>query len=249
MHLSCTNGRTAADGEAAVNNIWRGFSPVRADQGLSRKPLDGFNHADGCRMTFWGPENESGIATQNAASLREMLRVTQEVHATCVAWAVLLHHVFGVHGVAAWILRAQSAYGNDDGRPLPGGHARANRAGFLVKEWTFAAEGTSGRHCADFTHRFGEDVAPSTPTPGQGNETPPSRFLEHYLTLANAQVFDPSYGKGPFAATQDQTRRILTAWEEEALSGYVKRCAGDQFVAKRDTPGNQEMEYTAVAPR
>jgi hypothetical protein len=246
MHISCTNGRPAADAAAAVNGIWQGFSPVRMERGLTRKPVDGFNHADGRRMTFWGPQDDSGRATHNATTLVEMLRVTEEVHATCAAWAALLHHAFAVHGVPALVLHAQSQYAND---PSPGADGAVTRGGFLIKEWTFAADGTFDGHCQDFTHRFVGEVSPSTPTPGQGNQTPPSSFLEHFLVLADTKIFDPSYGKGPFEARQSADRRVLSGWEDESMSGYVKRCSDDEVVAKRNTLQAPEMDYRARPPR
>ncbi len=251
LHISCQNGQDATNSERAFEQIWQGFSPAKGD-GLDRKSVDGFNHEDGEKMTYWDPQPTGNTNRQNATRLREMLSIREEVHATCAAWAVLLHHALGVQGIEAYLVKVETIYQNDDGQRLEGDIGGMNRGAILIKEWTFNERGTLDPRCQPFTHDWPQEVAYSRPTQSQGNANPPGKFLEHYVVYYDRELYDPSYGRGPFGTQRAGPAfgHMASNWENESVAGFVKRCVviGDSFLAsKENDPDSQEIKYVAFA--
>jgi hypothetical protein len=99
---------------------------------------------------------------------------------------------------------------------------------FFVKNWTLST-------AARWT------VTDLAGLPGQGNPNPIGIFADHALIEYDGEIYDPSYGTGPFAS--------IVAWEDASIDGF-----GVQFIhpsglssnfkfwtRKLDTKGTQEV--------
>ncbi len=106
-------------------------------------------------------------------------------------WAAFLQHMWNMHGVDSiqrWFIRAtdKSLYN------------RALR--FLVKNCEFNAEGT--RAGSAYTHEGAiskMEVKKQNGIPGHGQDNPQFDFGDHVVVKYGGNLYDPSYGVGPYA--------------------------------------------------
>jgi uncharacterized protein YacL (UPF0231 family) len=139
----------------------------------------------------------------------------------CGAWSEWLLEAFLIEGVTA----------NKVGlvvRPaVIGGVKKCDLVcTMLVKKWQFAdGRGTSGNQ--EFPFKASE-VTDLNGIAGQGVENPPPFFWDHVIVRAGTgkppgapmQLFDPSYGEGPFSGKAPGER--VGAYQAGALDGFCK---------------------------
>ncbi|MEP7120901.1 MAG: hypothetical protein ABJE95_08330 [Byssovorax sp.] len=175
--------RAAQGASTEASVVTRSFVPFTT-RALTRK-------RDGVGLTYWSPNTTTCTNTR-------LLLASPDGSGQCGSWAELLVDMYKLHGitsadkvvvvvtVAAWTSSTQ---------------------GFLVKNWQWNA----ATQPAPWTHRMGTDVVNQPGIPGQRNPEPPPAFFNHFVVTHGGQLYDPSYGGGPFA---DQA-----TWETGALDG------------------------------
>ncbi len=57
---------------------------------------------------------------------------------------------------------------------------------------------------------FGDVFVPTEFVAGQGNFSPPFLFGNHYIVEIGVQIYDPSYGLGPFSSTEEHEQSAFT---------------------------------------
>jgi hypothetical protein len=80
------------------------------------------------------------------------------------------------------------------------------------------------------------DAANQAGISGQGVNEPPPTFQNHLVVKIGNQVYDPSYGRGPFPDEE--------AHENAACDGLMKTVAG-QLVAGKNDPKKKDLKYKA----
>jgi hypothetical protein len=92
------------------------------------------------------------------------------------------------------------------------------------------------------------DASPQTRIPAQGNNDSPDGFYNHYVTLFNNQLYDPSYGAGPFPVTQvDSQTYTSIAHEVKAIAG-ISSCGPNGTDPNNSNPQTnvcKGVEFTA----
>lgn len=80
------------------------------------------------------------------------------------------------------------------------------------------------------------------PIPAQGNPSPQQSFSNHALVLVENQLYDPSYGAGPFAGANDEER--LRNWENASLAEvqYYKSRSDAHPFGQPNTPDKTETK-------
>lgn len=147
----------------------------------------------------------------------------QEAVGLCGGWAVFMRDSLAVHGIATVKASVSSLPG------FPRGPAGARS--MLIKNWSFSATPTGAGnfpyetvvdHLVDATGRI-SGVYIGTPQftdkpglPGQGNENPPGFFDvgDHAVVTYGGEIYDPSYGTGPFPD--------IVSWAMASLDGYAR---------------------------
>jgi hypothetical protein len=167
--------------EAAV--VSQSFVPFTT-RALTRK-------RDGVGLTYWNPSTTTCTNTR-------LLLASADGSGQCGSWAELLVDTFKVHGITSAdkvvVVVTTTAW-------------TSSSEGFLVKNWQWNA----GTHPAPWTHAMWTEVVNQPGIPGQRNPEPPPAFFNHFVVTHGGQLYDPSYGGGPFA---DQA-----TWETGALDG------------------------------
>lgn len=167
----------------------------------------------------------------------------------CGAWVDLMIQVLRTQGIeGADVVTIVPRTDN-----LPADCTGSGPDGFIIKEYTFAAAGTSG--CANYPFKFNDpcgiftswpagqvEVTNAAGKPGQDENDPASWFVRHFIVKINGIYYDPSYGDpsmfpGPRAAAN-------LAWEQGAVAGYY----GDADVnhhqgVRADIPGIRETNF------
>jgi len=71
------------------------------------------------------------------------------------------------------------------------------------------------------------DTTAQDRVPAQGNTDSPSFFYNHYVTLYKNQLYDPSYGTGPYAVTSTGTQTYTSIAHEVASIAGIASCGQD----------------------
>ncbi len=154
----------------------------------------------------------------------------------CMAWVdLLLESTCKVHGISARVITCKSRLGN----------------GFCVKNWTFAANGTSGNdlfpykntpHPDGYVTESGykwagvAEVEYVSGVRGQNNDMPASMFQRHFCVRFDCSdlIYDPSYGL---------SYRTHTAMDNQ-MSAYYSYTDGGDFMFAKNPEGTQMEEVS-----
>ncbi len=233
--LGSRNADGNTDEKLSVGAIWTDFSPD--SDGLPRllRVLPPGSTGPPLPMTYYANSSDP-YSTCNGV---DDLLATGD--GRCGAFQELLEHVMLAQGIASTPITVEAptgaaggvaaakadylaTYGVDPGTIYTGGI----RDVFFVKNWTLST-----------TARWA--VTDLAGVPGQGNADPIGIFGDHALIEYDGEIYDPSYGTGPFAD--------ILEWEDASVEGF-----GVQFIKpslsstdfkfwtrKLDTKGTQEV--------
>jgi hypothetical protein len=237
--LGCRNGDGQNIEKSAVTAIWPDFQPD--SDGIPRllRVLPPGAAGPPAPMTYYA-NSASPYSTCNG-----VVKLMATGDGRCGAFQELLYEVLRIQGIASTqktvyapsgaaggVVAAKAdylaTYGVDPDTiySIPG--IDAIRDVFFVKSWTLS---TAARW----------SVTDLSGVPAQGNDDPIGIFADHALIEYDGEIYDPSYGTGPFAG--------ILEWEDASIDGY-----GVQFIhpsglsadfkfwtRKLDTKGTQEV--------
>ncbi|MBQ7251760.1 MAG: hypothetical protein IJS32_04075 [Kiritimatiellae bacterium] len=165
--------------------------------------------ADGTQLTYYGSWQCQNVTTASLLATGD---------GQCGAWACLFLDIRKVQGITETKHLVQF---------LP--NDLADATGFIVKNWNFNGNGTSGvsgypyfnvpdastfSGTASYSWKYAE-VVDAPGVPGQGNPNPYSFFVCHFVTF-NGEFYDPAYGN---------KYDTLEDWADNALDGVYQPCA------------------------
>jgi hypothetical protein len=236
--LACRNAAGNTLDDPAVGAIWADFIPD-AD-GIPRifRVLPPGSVGPPAPMTYYADSVTPYSPITNPNGVDALLSTG---NGRCGSYQQLLEHVLlvqgivstpvtvfaptgGAGGIAAAKADYQATYGVDPDTVYTGGI----RDVFFVKNWTLSA-----------TNRW--TVTDLAGVPGQGNADPIGIFGDHALIEYGGEIYDPSYGTGPFAG--------IPEWEDASVEGYGVQFIKAGFLSadfkfwtrKLDTKGIQEV--------
>lgn len=154
---------------------------------------------NGTRLSYWGPLALCGAAGSGVADL-----LARPGGGRCDQWGPFLANNLAMEGIASTVKELDCAF------PLEAPAVGEGDCFLLVKNWTFAVP-TGGAACPNWPFAPGE-YQDQIGAPGQNNPDPPGAFNFHVVTEYGGQLYDPSYGTGPFATLGD--------WEDASLDGF-----------------------------
>jgi hypothetical protein len=207
LHISCTAARSETTVANTEDEVWTDGNFDGRD--VRRK--------DGAQMGYY-VDYTNGIAGK-------CWELIKQLDGECSTWASLYLECLRVHGIDnpnEYVHLVPS-------RPIE----RAN-GGFLVNNWEFIGNGTSGNTDYPYMNIIGAagtvfptatgypfkgtpEVVDKNGIPGQKNANPASMFGNHQMTLIQSEYRDPSYG-AVFAGADDVER--ATAVDDGAITGY-----------------------------
>lgn len=212
------------DERRVVEAVWTTYQ-TRAIERRELTPKSGDIGHHGAVLSYWTPWSMlADVSRQFRCPLvftTEML--LQEAVGRCGGWATFMRDSLAIHGIAAPNVRVSTLAG------FPSGPAGADV--MLIKRWSFAATPT-GAGDFQFLTEVQQLRTPAgavtgtyvgTPQardelglPGQGNPSPPGWFEvgDHAVVKYGGEIYDPSYGTGPFPD--------IAAWAQASLDGYAK---------------------------
>ncbi|MDZ4371780.1 MAG: hypothetical protein U1C74_10205, partial [Phenylobacterium sp.] len=230
-----TDTATGKTGKAAPEVRREEFDPVSGDITTKGHLSGTLVHGPpatqfGARLKYWTevpPDKtlaglfKEGVAFACTAffTVEELL---SQAEGRCGAWAAFFIHVLGNHGVVATNVHFGVTQENKCVVHPVLGKPSANCI-FLVSTWTFtpgAANGgpkPGGTGNMTYPYKW-EDVTDNNGVPGQGVRNPQPFFFDHAIVHANGQLYDPSYGLGPYAGATLTDR--LQAYENANIAGY-----------------------------
>ena len=173
---------------------------------------------DGTPMTYWG-------TIPLPSQCQTLAGLLAQADGSCVAWSQLFDQALEVQGIDSASVVEVTANPNI----VPGAEQ------FLVKDWTFTGLGTSGN--SDFPYIVGIDAMNEDGVPGQGNVEPPPAFENHFVVRFGGQIYDPSYGIGPFNSENEH--------ENAAIDGFLTTDGffDPRFLVRGNNLGVQELQY------
>ena len=204
--ISCRGAAGATTPAQVYLGSWSQFTGLA----VRRKPMDGYNLLDSAALYYWATLSPN-------QTLGDLLKDRIAWHdGSCCAWAQFLIACGNVHGVSSdYVMVTPNLTVN------PGAN------GFLVKSWIFLTPSGSGR----FPYLIDTDVLKGDGLPGQNNDEPVLQdFARHFVARRMGDIYDPSYGAGPFVSENDH--------ENAAIDGI-----GSGAWAKENDPW-QELLYT-----
>lgn len=154
------------------------------------------------------------------------------------------------------VLKEQGIKRNNDYVTVFYANGVAN-GGFLVKNWNFAAAGTSGNPFYPYVNVLKQvdkngyswtkaEATQAPGIPGQNNPSPASMFNNHQVVLLGDVLYDPSYGVTylPVAGKKYKSRAaelkdMLADMENKSIEAYYLR-AGNTLIIKKNA-GNGEL--------
>jgi hypothetical protein len=196
LEVSCRG----ANGKTTENDfVPAAFAPFKLSTG-DNKGMQ--RMGDGERLSYY----KHGDETVATADVYTALGILSSADGTgrCGGWADVLIHLFNMHGVDSATKYALVRYykktlTNTD---------RTLR--FLVKNCTLPA--TTNIHAAPYRN-FGNTLSKTDGVSGQGKTNPQFDFSDHVTVKHNGQIYDPSYGIGPYNSTYE--------YEQAAIEGYA----------------------------
>jgi hypothetical protein len=148
---------------------------------------------DGTRLSYWALGRNTPFVMTTADLLRDNSGTGR-----CNAWQSLFLDACRVHGITT-----AAAFNVS---PRPAGFA------MIVKNVTYNGAGTQrAPNQPPFLYTGNVDCVKANGVPGQGTDDPQFLFPNHAMVRYNNQIYDPSYGTGPFAD--------LRAWDRASLDG------------------------------
>ena len=185
---------------------------------------------DGTQLTYYGSWQCQNVTTASLLATGD---------GQCGAWARFFLDIRKVQGITESQHFVEIKPKNS-----------ANADGFIVKNWHFNGNGTSGvsgypyfnvpdastfSGTASYSWKYAE-VVDAPGVPGQGNPNPASFFARHFVMIGG-EIYDPSYG---------QKYTSIAEWAAYALDGYFKegRLSLDEAVLNVDL--NSDGDKTDV---
>lgn len=191
LEMSCVAAGLAVAPVATANAL---VAALAAQLALTVGDGNGFRRCrDDQRLSYWA-------MGRTTPQLFTTLTLMQHASGTgrCNAWAELFIDVCRIHGIVNAVRY----------------NVRSVNAGlsFLVETCAFNGPGNPGGGPLDpFTHTGNVDCVKGNGLPGQGKSNPQFTFIDHAMVEYGGQIYDPSYGAGPFGNH--------LAWEAAALAG------------------------------
>lgn len=160
--------------------------------------------------------SEPGSTCPNSSLTATLL---EELRGRCETWARVFQDALATEGVGSELVRIRVKY--------VGACEALGVCWLLVKNWTFGAG-----NGMEFPYTTSE-VTRRDGVAGQGIKNPPAIFNLHYIIKAgpsgSAQLYDPSYGVGPFAGTEGLTggekptvTSVLKEYQKKSVAGSCK---------------------------
>jgi len=198
LEISCRAAHGANTGAQLVSRSFAAFRNTRGDgRGFKRS-------RDGQRLAYYLlGSNTPGV---NVFQTRDLL-ANADGSARCGAWARFFVSLCGLHGVAANVFGVTPRLGN--------GHL------LLVKNCAFGGAGNAATapwtHAGNAASGAGR-CSKKTGAAGQGKTNPQFVFGDHALVNLGGQIYDPSYGTGPFPDH--------ATWEAASIDGLGRTASG-----------------------
>ena len=231
--IGCRNGDGETVEAVAVHNIWLDFQPD--SDGIPRLdlvlPLGAIGPPQA--MTYYA---NSAAPYTTCNGIGDLLATGD---GRCGSYQELMIHVLADQGIVATPKNVFAPTGAAGGRAEAIADFIATygsdptliysiRDIFFVKNWTLST-----------TSRW--NVTDDAGAPAQGSDDPIAVFADHALVEYGSQLYDPSYGTGPFATVLE--------WEDASLDGFgvqfidtTNLASGFVFWTRTlDTKGTQEV--------
>ncbi len=221
LDISCRAAAGETDEAGLAHKSFdRMKTSVGAGNGLVRK-------RDGTRLTYY--LNAINTPSSGVFTTHDLLNRADGT-GRCGAWARFLVSMYQCHGITS-----ASVFGVEP-------REKAVASLLLVKNCNFSGAGTLG---APLMHRGNTECVKQAGLPGQGNDNPQFIFGDHALVRFNGEVFDPSYGSGPYTD--------MKLWENDGIAGvgelpailFTGTGGEPQVITTRCSPGF--IEYTVAA--
>jgi hypothetical protein len=233
--LGCRNGDGQSVEKPAVTAIWPDFQPD--SDGIPRllrvlppgvagpaAPMTYYANSADPYSTCNGVVDLLATGDGRCGAFQELLFEVLRVQGIASTQKTVFAPTGAAGGVAAAKADHIATYGTDPDTIYTGGI----RDVFFVKNWTLS---TAARWA----------VTDLSGVPAQGMDDPIGIFGDHALIEYDGEIYDPSYGTGPFAS--------ILEWEDASIDGF-----GVQFITptllssefrfwtrKLDTKGTQEV--------
>jgi hypothetical protein len=197
-------GLTAANEPAIVSNTWKLFAGRAVRQFSPTAPLsDGTEHRR--PLTYYGtPASATDPTGQQFRFFDYTFNATvpqllADGDGQCAAWARLFLDMLLVDGIYQE---------NDTVTVIP-----QESKGFLVNNWNFIGNGTSGNPNYPYLDEPGKlyEVTKQPGVPGQNSPDPLSFFGNHVVAHINGTYYDPSYGE-TFANLRQMTANVVAGF-------------------------------------
>lgn len=186
LDLSCRG----AHGKNSENDtVTYAYDPLTRTKGDGHGPR---RMRDGILLSYYNKAWDSSQVYTTA----EMLS-SSDGSGRCGAWARFFEDMCKLHGVTSTKLISVVP----DFKPTAA-------TVFLVKNHSFTGPGAFP---PPYTHLGLTECTKTTGAAGQGKTNPQAIFGDHALVGHNAQIYDPSYGTGPFTSHRN--------WESASLDG------------------------------
>jgi hypothetical protein len=203
LDISCRAAAGISNEPDFVKAAFAPFSAAVGDgNGIKRK-------RDGVELTYYkmAADTPSGIFTCKDILSRG------DGTGRCGAWADVLAATHRVHGVTA-----SKKFGVE---PVWEPIGRGGKTLLLVQKCDFVGAGNPSN--SPFPYEGGRDCLKGDGIKGQGKNNPQFVFSNHALVRYGTDIYDPSYGAGPFPD--------LKTWEDAGIAGL---CFGDQLAFVQD---------------
>ncbi|MBI5255920.1 MAG: hypothetical protein HY855_05430 [Burkholderiales bacterium] len=204
LHHSCTRGAGTQAENAFVPAAFAMFQGTTGNgNGIQRM-------GDNVRLTYY----RDGVNTPANANVWVTHHILGSADATarCGGWMDMMVHMLKMHGIT-------SARGLACERRTRDGQANYELR-FLVSQQAF--NGLVANGAAAPYRNLGNEIHADTDIPGQGKNQPQFEFGDHVIVWHNDQVYDPSYGTGPFAAAKPWhgVPAAMQGYEQAAIGGF-----------------------------
>ena len=211
LHIGCTNANGKSDDQQIVSSIWNEFTDCSV---IRKGGLD--------PMTYWGSAAFDSTYSRQQGT-RQLLRLNG---GRCGDWAPFFCDLLAVHGIA---LQKKVIY------------IQYESVGFLVKNWKFESEGTSGNSIFPFLQT---EYTKCYGIPGQGNDNPKAYFTNHALVWSPNMktLFDPSYGS--LIETSDSIEYAIRCYQINSFSGFYQGNDVTHNMATNDVNSFSLMQIT-----
>ncbi len=227
--IGCRNASGLSGEAEIVSEIWNDFKKT------GNYSVPQVKNASGDILTYWKNGGDNNGEGQYLSGL------LKNNNGVCRTWAELYYYVLKAQGINNInIYEIRSRYTNiDDGY-----------GGSIFTKSVLLQETAEGIQPEEFNYIWGTSMngceANSIKASGQGNQTPPCEFSNHFVVVYNnAQLYDPSYGTGPFIHS-DESLEQESEWEANSVGGFVVRGKINQILDENVAKVNSSSREVSI---